>query len=667
MEMKHKIFVQFVIVICLVLSCSEVPVEVINPTPVKKVLSVELPVVSDEQRQIFLQAEQLLLQGEDDAFLAQMQQLKSHPLYSYLQAKWLKKNLTQQVEIESFLNAYNNNRYAESLRQDWLYFLAKNQRWSRFIKNYQSTTAADTHKIPLQCYFAQAQYSTGQQEQALTLAQELWLKGVSQPACNPIFSAFQQSAHFTEDLVWQRFRSALRGKKANPQLAAQLKQYLSADAQKTADLWLKVYNSPALIVNSAQWDTQNPHAGDIFAQGVDRLAHSQLQNAVGIWESQQNKFTISSETADYVNQQLGVALAAAGYHGYAHARLMKVTTLDDHVNHALIRAALREQNWTHVNEALSKLSATEKTVDRWQYWQARAWAELGKTTEAQQTFAALAKKSNFFALLAADKIQQPYQMQNVPVPVTEEEIAEVQQQTNFRIAAEWFALGRKDEALRQWWYNVKKAEPKQVMAAAKIAQRWQMVKLAAFTIAKAEYWQDLELRFPIAYQQDITHYALKNNLDPALVFGLIRQESVFDEHAGSQVGARGLMQIMPATGRHIAKQLQEPWRSDASLYEADTNIRYGVYYYKQLLDKFRGQAALAAAGYNAGPGRVKQWQPNQTMAMDIWIETIPFNETRHYVSMVLSNALFYQYRMNRDVLKMSDFMADVQPFLGRNQ
>jgi soluble lytic murein transglycosylase len=127
------------------------------------------------------------------------------------------------------------------------------------------------------------------------------------------------------------------------------------------------------------------------------------------------------------------------------------------------------------------------------------------------------------------------------------------------------------------------------------------------------------------------------------------------------------MQIMPATGRHIAKQLQEPWRSDASLYEADTNIRYGVYYYKQLLDKFRGQAALAAAGYNAGPGRVKQWQPNQTMAMDIWIETIPFNETRHYVSMVLSNALFYQYRMNRDVLKMSDFMADVQPHLGKNQ
>lgn len=199
------------------------------------------------------------------------------------------------------------------------------------------------------------------------------------------------------------------------------------------------------------------------------------------------------------------------------------------------------------------------------------------------------------------------------------------------------------------------------MAAAKLAQYWQMNKLAAFTIAKAEYWQDLELRFPIAFSQEINTYAIKHNLDPAIVFGLIRQESVFDELAGSQVGARGLMQIMPSTGRQIARQLQESWLSDSVLYQPDTNVRYGTFYYKQLLDKFNGQVALAAAGYNAGPGRVKNWRPDRPMAMDIWIETIPFNETRQYVSLVLSNALFYQHRMNRDVLRISDFMTDVQP------
>jgi soluble lytic murein transglycosylase len=247
------------------------------------------------------------------------------------------------------------------------------------------------------------------------------------------------------------------------------------------------------------------------------------------------------------------------------------------------------------------------------------------------------------------------------VPVTTQDMKALQQQNEIKIVAEWFALGRKDEALLQWWGLVKKSTPQQIMTVAKLAQHWQMSKLAAFTIAKADYWQDLELRFPMVFSQEINDSASKYALDPAIIFGLIRQESVFDELAGSSVGARGLMQIMPATGRQIAKQLQEPWNSDMSLYEPSTNIRYGTFYFKQLLDKFDGQVALAAAGYNAGPGRVKNWRPARAMPMDVWIETIPFTETRQYVGMVLANTLFYQQRMNRDVLKISDFFSEVQP------
>ena len=652
--MKQKFFAQLLLLLCLVVSCSEVPtskhlsgdesdensaavsgaeaknLDIAETTPIterfqkEKVTSSATPA----QRAAFLQAEQFLLQRDIPSFLTQIQQLKDYPLYPYLQSQWLRKNLSQTAEIESFLNTYKNSLYGDLVRQDWLAWLAKNQQWSKFLQYYQEDS--DGKKTSLQCQFAWAQYLSGQQDQALNTAQELWQKATTQSACNNIFSAFMQSSRFTEELLWQRFSAALHTKKANIKAAAQLKQYMSPSTQKMADVWLKV-------------------------------ANNQFKSAMSIWATQSATAPFYAETQDFIEQKLGLEFSASGDMGNAYAHLIQVTHLDETARHTLIRIALREQNWQHVTEALKKLTDKERSENKWRYWQARALAETGKFEDARETFATLAKKNDFYALLAADKLKIPYRVTHVPVPVTARDMQALQEQDDFKIVGELLILDRKDEALKQWWYTVKKSSPKQIMAAAKLAQYWQMNKLAAFTIAKAEYWQDLELRFPIAYSQEINTYALKHNVDPALVFGLIRQESVFDELAGSQVGARGLMQIMPATGRQIARQMQETWRSDSVLYEPDTNVKYGTFYYKQLLDKFNGQAALAAAGYNAGPGRVKQWLPDKPMAMDIWIETIPFNETRQYVSLVLANALFYQHRMNRDVLRISDFMQDVHP------
>ena len=646
--MKDKIFARvLLLLLCLVVSCSEVPtnrhftdenseVEVKNSDSSdisnqiterfrkEKVTSSATP----EQRTAFLQAEQFLLQHDNANFLVQMQTLKDYPLYPYLQARWLKKNLTQTADIETFLTTYKSSRDADVFRQDWLMALAKNQRWTKLIQYYQPDS--DNKKAALQCYFAQAQYSTGQQEQALIAVQELWQKGITASACNEMFATFVQSSHFTEDVLWKRFSNGLRTKKANLKLAAQLKQYMSPAAQKMADVWLKV-------------------------------ASNQFKSAMSIWATQSSNAPFYAETQDFIEQKLGLEFSASGDTSNAYAHLIQATNLDETARHTLVRIALREQNWQHVMAALEKLTDKEKSENKWRYWQARALTEIGQQEQARRIFADLTKNNDFYAFLAADKLKTPYQVTHVPVPVTAQDLKTLQEQDDFKIVGEWLILNRKDEALNQWWHTIKKSNPKQIMAAAKLAQYWNMNKLAAFTIAKAEYWQDLELRFPIAYSQEINTYAIKHNLDPAIVFGLIRQESVFDELAGSQVGARGLMQIMPSTGRQIARQLQEQWFSDSVLYEPATNVRYGTFYYKQLLDKFNGQVALAAAGYNAGPGRVKNWRPDRVMPMDIWIETIPFNETRQYVSLVISNALFYQYRMNREVLKISDFMTDVQP------
>jgi soluble lytic murein transglycosylase len=179
---------------------------------------------------------------------------------------------------------------------------------------------------------------------------------------------------------------------------------------------------------------------------------------------------------------------------------------------------------------------------------------------------------------------------------------------------------------------------------------------------KAGYWDDMALRFPVNYGGEVENSAEKHNLDAALIYGLMRQESMLDKNAVSSAGAKGLMQLMPETARTIARTLREPWLSDANLFIPAVNINYGGYYFKDLLNRFGGHIAVAGAAYNAGPNRAKKWLPIiKAVPADIWIETIPFKETRKYVSTVLSYAIIYQHRLKKGSLKLKNLLRDVTP------
>jgi soluble lytic murein transglycosylase len=233
---------------------------------------------------------------------------------------------------------------------------------------------------------------------------------------------------------------------------------------------------------------------------------------------------------------------------------------------------------------------------------------------------------------------------------------------DFKVIEEFKILNRDVEAKRQWWFALKKLSKDQLKIAAKLAQQWQWHQVAIITLVKAEYWDDLALRFPVNYLSEVQRNANRQDLEPAIIFGLIRQESMMDENAKSAVGALGLMQIMPETGKQIAHKLKESWQSENSLFNPAINIKYGAFYYKQLLSRFDGHFALAMAAYNAGPNRVVKWLPvDKTLPADIWIETIPYKETRKYVTSVLAYATIYQQRIQRNTLKITSFLSDVRP------
>ncbi|MDT8282211.1 MAG: transglycosylase SLT domain-containing protein, partial [Gammaproteobacteria bacterium] len=337
-----------------------------------------------------------------------------------------------------------------------------------------------------------------------------------------------------------------------------------------------------------------------------------------------------------------------------------------------VRIALAEQNWPNVLTAIQDLSNTEKADERWQYWLARAYTETGKVEMAQPLLTELSGKRSFYGFLAADKVNSIYQLAENPIKVTAEEITALKNQREFRVAFELMVLDRKNDAKLQWWHATRQLNKKEIIIAAKLAQQWQWHEIAIFTIAKAKHWDDIELRFPLSYADKILENSIQQKLNPAILFGLVRRESAFNEKAYSPVGARGLMQIMPSTGRSIARNLNERWHGSDSLYNPVTNLKYGAFYYQKLLNQFDGNYAIALAAYNAGPQRVKKWLP-ETLAMpaDIWIETIPYKETREYVTNVLAYVLIYQQRAQLDgstedsvaenSLSMNDLTRDVLP------
>ena len=608
-----------------------------------------------ESREKFLQAEKLIRSHQDSDYLRLSAELKDYPLYPYLQYQWLRDNLDKNKDIEDFILRYRSLRYAELLKSKWLRNLAKQKQWKELIKHYRSTSSAE-----LQCDYYWAKYNSGQKTTALTAAKKLWVVGHSQPSnCDPLFDQLLKSKFFTRDMLWQRFQAALENGKV--QLALYIKNLMSTTDSKAAELWLKVHKRPELVSESPDWHQGHSQAGLIFSHAVERIARKNTATALEIWDINKGKYIIPKFRAQQIERRLALGLAYR-LDKRAYDRLDGLTKSDETVREWQIRTALREQNWQHVEDSLEKLSAEEKKRIQWRYWLARTYEKIGKTELATNLYTQLADDRSFYGFLSAFKSDRKIQINHQPVLISGEEISKLEQRADFRMVAEFRAIGRNEEAKRQWWYAVSKLKTNDILVAAKLAEQWQWNQEAIFTIARAKYWDDMNLRFPIKYSDQVEVNAEQQDLDPAIVFGLIRRESAFQEDARSPVGARGLMQIMPKTGRQIARELNEKWKSAKSLYNPELNVKYGTFYYKKLLEQFDGNYALAAAAYNAGPHRVKRWLPDeQSIAADIWIETIPFTETRAYVSAVLTYALIYQQRLQRNVLKIKDFMRDILP------
>ena len=609
----------------------------------------------EQQRQAFLQAEISVIEGANEDFSVISKGLESYPLYPYLEYQWLSQHLDKKAQIQVFLRKNKSSRYARKLRQQWLTYLYKHQDWKDFVNYYK--TSKSRYK---QCRYQWARYQLNYKTKALSATKKIWLTGRSLPkVCDPLLAKFTHSSFLTQELIWQRFELAVKARKVK--LAIYLsKQLINAEAKKNASQWLKLVKNPDLIAKSQFLQAVSAtQQADMIVYAMQRLISNNVDNALSSWEGNKAEYKLSEAKQNKIERSIALQLAF-NKSDLAYTQFSKLSKLDAVTRIWSVRAALIEHNWVHVQDALDKLSNQEKQQERWKYWQARTFFQTRQEKKGLAIFSELAKERSYYGFIAADYLHQAYQLDDKPIQVDEQKRAALLSTKTFEMIKEFRLIQLEEEAQLNWWDALRSLKGSDVLIAAKIAQQWKWHKLAILTVAQEKNWGDVALRFPIDFAEKIQTNAQLQELDQSIIYGLVRRESMFDVKAQSPVGALGLMQIMPGTGKQIAKEIKAPWKSTSVLLEAQTNIKFGAYYYKQMLNEFGGHFALAAAAYNAGPHRVNKWiDIDRDYAADIWIETIPFKETRAYVSAVLTYALVYQSLLGTGELLMADFMGDI--------
>jgi len=313
-----------------------------------------------------------------------------------------------------------------------------------------------------------------------------------------------------------------------------------------------------------------------------------------------------------------------------------------------VRAALRAQNWPEVLESINAMSVKQQRESAWQYWKARAFQELGKPVEARNLFALLSGEFSFYGQLAGDELADTPVLSETLVTYKPDQqaIDAMLELPGIQRTLALYRMGLHSDALEEWRWVLRNFNDRELLTAAEIARRNKMYDRAIGAADRTVNVHDFSLRYLAPYRDAMKTHIRNQGLEEAWVYGLMRQESRFVSGAKSDVGAAGLMQIMPATARWVAAKLGLKSYRNKLIHQVDTNMRLGTYYMKTVLSQFGGNPVLASAAYNAGPRRAREWRANQPLEGAIYTESIPFEETRDYVKKVMSNTVYYARQFN---------------------
>ena len=562
-------------------------------------------------------------------------------------------------DVRAYVNAAVSPPLADQLRIDWLKSLGRRGLWSRFAAEYPPPSAEDTELV---CYGIQYRWQRDG-DKALAAAKSLWFAGLNTPdACDPVFEALIRRGDLTVADRLERLRLATEA--GNTRLARAIGADLPGAARITAQEFARVDAEPAkaLARGDFRWREAGGRALALYA--VERSARADASAAHAAWQKHRDRMP----DAERRRGDARIAFHAARQllpQAHAWFRIVGEAPLTDAEHAWRARAALRAGAWADLLAVIDRMPAVLARDSTWRYWRARALTAIGETEAAAAVHAELATESNFYGLLAAEALgrgeEKLLQPRRSAPPVDAEALAAFGARADVRRVVKLAELEMRSEAQREWVVIVRGAADDALLLAADYARRAGLYDRAINTADRTATRHDYTLRYLMPYRDEFAAAGREHQVDQALLFGIARQESRFAAGIVSSAGAVGLMQLMPATARWVARELKRADYRPSRIADVATNTDFGAFYFKYWLERLDAQPALAAAAYNAGPGRAQAWRTGAPLEGAIWVETIPFNETRDYVKKVLANAVYYARELDQRYVPLSTRLGTVMP------
>ena len=566
-------------------------------------------------------------------------------------------NEVQQSDLEAFYARWPGSYVEDRLRNDWLLELGRRRDWANFSRDFPRFRMNDDRQVT--CYALLTAHLAGQPVRDAALPAWRAQRDMDD-GCALMAATLFEAKVFTKDDVWTRIRDAAEyNKPAAARSAAALL------GPTTATAIAEAFASPARPLGRKSV-VMGHDTAEVTAVALVRMAADDPDNAVALLRARWGRLLPQGQ-AGWVWSQIGRSyaqrLAPDAVTAFTEAfaqRDQKPRAADSQwTNETLawaVRAAIRypaAERWTMAAQAVSEMGVEEQADAGWQYWKARALKATAvdgprgdkQRAEAEQILQTIASPLSFYGQLATEDLGRTLALPPAPAPLTAEEKAAARNHPGLQRALQLIGLGLRSEGVREWNFSLRGMSDRELLAAAQWACEREVWDRCINSSDRTRNEFDLDQRYPMPMKQNVLAAANAIGLDPAYVYGLIRQESRFIMDARSSVGASGLMQIMPATARWTAKKIGLDYSADM-ITDRDTNLKLGTAYLKLVLDSFDGSQAMAAAAYNAGPGRPRRWREGATTEAAAWAENIPFNETRDYVKKVLSNATVYGALIN---------------------
>ena len=615
----------------------------------------------DAQRAAFREAYPQAELGVWEPGPAQEALLRNYVLWPDLRAAWLRTRLhDSDAEIGAFIARYDPLKPARELRYRFTLAQASKKNWPTFLELYREHYA-QLGVARLDCLALGAEYgqlpAAARRERVATL----WLTASSQvQECDAVFETAKRDGILDATLVAQRFELALEAREYG--LARYLARSLPEPFKARAQSWTRASGQPQQFLDEHRASRSAPEYRAQLLSAIRQVAYNDPALANQYWLTIEPHHDFAA--AERIETERHITLwLARNHHADAYPALLRLAdaAVDDEVLRWRIRTGLREHRWQDVVRHVEALPAAEQQDLQWQYWHAIAMQQTNDG-DARAILETIAQDRSYYGFLAADELDLDYAYQHRDLVVDEAAIERLAASPSLRRALELYEVGLDGRGRSEWDSAIAALDAQDQEQAAILAHRRGWHSRAIATAAINDQFDDLLIRYPLPYAAQFDSYAKAAGIRPSWALGIARSESLFMPDIQSSAGAIGVMQVMPATGRETAKALHLPFSGRATLTDPDSNIQIGTWFLGNMQQRFANHPVLATAAYNAGPHRVDAWLPaDGALDARIWIETIPYAETRGYVRRVLMADAIFHWRIAGQTSRLSARLAPILP------